>query len=97
MTRYLWLLVVPGGFVIAAWLGLRWLVHMLQDIAAADASQIRGYRYVPGMEKADESLQIKGAKRRDQAKDIHREAHRIESGAEKSGAESEARLRLVRR
>lgn len=90
MTRWLWLVVLPGGSLIAVVLVARWLVRRHQAaIAARDAARITIYRYREGMDKADDGLRLQSERRRECAEDMRREAAKIESGAE-----SEARRKL---
>jgi len=90
MTRWLWLIALPGGSLIAVALLARWLIRRHQaTIAARDAARITAFRYRPGMHTADDSLRLQSVRRRECAEDMRREAARIESGAE-----SEARRKL---
>jgi hypothetical protein len=90
MTRWLWLIAVPGGSVILAAVLVRWLLQRHSEtLAARDAGRIKPFIYQPGMEKHDDSLRLRTERRRGHAEDMRREAARIESGAE-----SEARRKL---
>lgn len=93
MTRWLPLLLIPGGSVVLVFLGARWLLRRHQAaVTARDAARIPAYRYVVGMEKPDDRLRLQSLRRREVAEDMRREAARLESGAE---SEQRRKLRIV--
>lgn len=93
MTRWLWLIVLPGGFVA---FGVAWLVrrHRRQRSIDADLAELKPPIQTYGKLSPAESdaMQQIAARKRDRAEAKRSEARRIESGAE-----SPERLRLVRR
>lgn len=95
MSRYLWLVVLPGGAFVAAALGLCWLVkrYRQQSVDAELAALKPPIQKFGKLSPAEsEAMQMIAARKRD-----HAEAKRLEARRIESGAESPERLRLVRR
>lgn len=74
-------LVVPGALVAVS---VGWLVRRRRRIRIFETTieAQRRYRYVPGMETADESLPVQARVRRDLAAQLRKEATAIEQKAE---------------